>query len=390
MTQQPRNWPQIWPDPTTHLTSTRPDHPVLYLSLLRLQETARRFLRGFPGLVSYAVKANDRREVLETLVAAGIRHFDVASPAEMRLVRDIDRGAVLHYNNPVRSTAEVEAGIRAGVSSWSVDHPAGLAQLAGVPRRCEISVRIKLPVGGAAYDFGDKFGATPPQAVALVQQVARGGWSPALCFHPGTQCADPAAWESYIHAAAEIARRAGVRLTRLNVGGGFPASRGTGLPALEEFLTRIRSATAKAFGDSAPQLVCEPGRAMVAEAGVLATRVKQLRDGGATVYLNDGIYGGLAELRDIGLTSRLHVMAPDGTPRRGKPLPRTMFGPTCDSLDRLPDGMFLPDDMEAGDYLLFEAMGAYSVVTSTGFNGYGLHDMVSVERLTTGKENTHQ
>jgi len=118
--------------------------------------------------------------------------------------------------------------------------------------------------------------------------------------------------------------------------------------------------------------------------------VKWLRDGGATVYLNDGIYGGLAELRDIGLTSRLHVMAPDGTPRRGKPLPRTMFGPTCDSLDRLPDGMSLPDDMETGDYLLFEAMGAYSAVTSTRFNGYGLHDMVTVERLTTGRENTRQ
>ena len=378
MTQQPRSWPRIWPDPESHLLTTRPDHPVLYLSPARLKDAARRFRQGFPGLVSYAVKANDRPEVLETLVAAGIRHFDVASPAEMRRVREIEKGAVLHYNNPVRSAAEVEAGIKAGVSSWSVDHPAGLAQLADVPRDREIAVRFKLPVRGAAYDFGDKFGATPPEAVALLQQVAGGGWRPALCFHPGTQCTDPAAWESYIHAAAEIARQAGVRLRRLNVGGGFPARRMDAPPPLDEFFRRIRAMTATAFGKDSPRLLCEPGRAMVAEAGVLATRVKQLRDGGATVYLNDGIYGGLAELRDIGLTSRLRVIAPDGTPRRGKPRPRSVFGPTCDSLDRLPDGISLPDDMEAGDYLLFGGMGAYSLVTSTGFNGYGLNEVVSV------------
>jgi len=368
----------IWPDPITHLLSTRPDHPVLYLSPARLQRDARQLRSLFPGVVSYAVKANDRPEVLENLIAAGIRAFDVASTAEMTRLRRIDPNLALHYNNPVRSDDEVATGIRLGVTSWSVDHRVGLAQLAHVPKSCEIAVRFTLPIKGGAYDFGSKFGASPDEATNLLRAVAQGGWRTALTFHPGTQCHTAQAWVSYIHEAAAIARRAGVTLGRLNVGGGLPADRGNGTPDLERIIWTIRHSTGSAFGRNTPQLLCEPGRAMVAEAGVLATRVKQLRNGGATVYLNDGIYGGLAELRDIGLTARLRVIGPDGAPRQGRPRPRTVFGPTCDSLDRLPDGMCLPQDTRTGDYLLFGGMGAYSIVTSTAFNGYGLYDVITV------------
>jgi ornithine decarboxylase len=97
------------------------------------------------------------------------------------------------------------------------------------------------------------------------------------------------------------------------------------------------------------------------------------------VFLNDGIYGGLADLRDMGLTRRVHVVAPDGVLRTGMAIPRVVFGPTCDSLDRLPDGLCLPDDTETDDYVLFGGMGAYSIAMTTVFNGYGLTDVVSVQ-----------
>ncbi|MFV0514221.1 MAG: type III PLP-dependent enzyme [Jhaorihella sp.] len=367
-----------WTDPAAHLARTRPDHPVLYLSPACLQATAQRFLAGFPGLVSYAVKANDRAEVLANLAAAGVGAFDVASPVEMRAVRAASPGAVLHYNNPVRSAAEVAAGITAGVASWSVDEAGELDKLSAVPRDREIAVRFALPVKGGAYDFGTKFGATPEDAAGLLRRVAAAGWTPALCFHPGTQCEDAQAWARYVEAAARIAERAELRIARLNVGGGFAADRHGTPPNLEHVFAVIGAATRRAFGADAPELVCEPGRAMVAEAFTLATRVKAMRAGGATVFLNDGIYGGLTDLRDMGLIRRIRAVGPDGAARRGLPRPRVVFGPTCDSLDRLPDGLPLPEDVRAGDYVLFDGMGAYSVAMSTRFNGYGLVDVVTV------------
>ncbi len=370
--------PTIWPAPETHLAKLRPDHPVLYLRPEVLQKTARRFRDDFDGLVTYAVKANDRTEVLENLVAAGLATFDVASPAEMKNVRSALPDAVLHYNNPVRSQAEIARGIEMNVASWSVDDTGGLDKLQEVPRRAEIAVRFALPVAGAAYHFGDKFGATPDAAAPLLQRVAREGRVPALSFHPGTQCEDARAWRVYISEAARIAERAGVRIARLNVGGGFAANRQGDAHDLGAVFAAISAQTREAFGDKAPKLVCEPGRAMVAEAFTLATRVKALRRGGGTVFLSDGIYGGLVDLRDMGLTRRVRVVSPAGLLRRGRPCPRVVFGPTCDSLDRLPDGLMLPDDMREGDYVLFDGMGAYSVAMSTTFNGYGLREVVTV------------
>ncbi len=370
--------PTIWPAPEAHLAKVKPDHSVLYLRPDVLQGTARRFRDGFDGLVTYAVKANDRAEVLGNLVAAGVRAFDVASPGEMAAVRAASPEAVLHYNNPVRSEAEIARGIGLNVASWSVDDAGALDKLSEVPCNAEIAVRFALPVTGAAYDFGDKFGATPEQAVALLRRVARGGRVPALSFHPGTQCEDARAWRVYIAEAARIAERAGVRIARLNVGGGFAANRQGAAPDLGAVFRAISAQTRAVFGDDTPALVCEPGRAMVAEAFTLAARVKALRKGGGTVFLNDGIYGGLVDLRDMGLMQRARVVSPAGLVRRGRPSPRVVFGPTCDSLDRLPDGLMLPGDMREGDYVLFEGMGAYSVAMSTAFNGYGLSEVVTV------------
>lgn len=367
-------------DPVAHLRRMQPDTAVIYFCPDVLQATARRFLTGFPGLVTYAVKANDRTEVLENLSAAGIEAFDVASPAEMAAVRRIAPGAALHYNNPVRSRDEIAAGQAAGVVSWSVDDPAELDKIAVAAQGAEVAVRLKLPVPGAAYDFGAKFGAAPDLAEALLRRVADLGLRPAMTFHPGTQCEDPAAWVAYIHAAAEVAQRAGVRLARLNVGGGFPAHRGRAAPELERIFTAIAEATRTAFGATPPALVCEPGRAMVAEAFTLAARVKAVRADGR-VYLNDGLYGGLSELRDMGPLDRLRLVAPDGTPRSAAPEPRVVFGPTCDSLDRVPGTLDLPGDAAEGDYLLFAGMGAYSLSIATRFNGYGLGDPVTVAEL---------
>ncbi|WP_319826134.1 type III PLP-dependent enzyme [Thalassovita sp.] len=367
-----------WLTPLTHLKRHRPDHAVMYFSPTVLQAQAQRFIQGFPGLVTYAVKANTRPEVLVNLVAAGVTGFDVASPPEMWAVRDVCPDAVLHYNNPVRTPEEVREALRAKVASASVDSLSELEKLAPLGP-IEVSVRLALPVKGAAYDFGEKFGVGPDAAVDLLQEVARRGHVPAITFHPGTQCRDPEAWVAYIRVAAEVSKRAGVPLARLNVGGGFASHWRGPAPDLERVFARIGEVTREVF-DTPPALVCEPGRALVAESFTLATRVKALRPNGA-VFLNDGIYGALSELRDICGNDRVQVICPDGLPRAGDPVRRVAFGPTCDSLDRLPEPIPFPSDTQEGDYVLFSGMGAYSLAISTRFNGYGLGDPVTVASL---------
>jgi ornithine decarboxylase len=370
----------IWRYCAQHLSRARPDHPVWYFHPAVLQATARRFQKGFPGLVTYAVKANPAPEVLDNLVAAGITTFDVASPAEMRMVRAALSDAVLHYNNPVRSVDEVAMAVRLGVASYSIDGFTELRKLAPIPDGTEVAVRVRLPVKGAAYDFGEKFGAEPDEAVHLLREVAARGYVPSMTFHPGTQCPDPAAWAHYVGACGEVARTAGITLHRLNVGGGFPARRSMDRLSLKPIHEAIRAATAQAFRPR-PALVCEPGRAMVAEAYTLALRIKVVRDDGS-IFLNDGIYGALSEMRDIGPVHRLRVMSPKGIRRRGKPGDRVIFGPTCDSLDRLPHPLPLPDDLAEGDYVLIEGMGAYGAAIATRFNGYGESETITVTQTT--------
>ncbi len=370
----------IWTNPTEYLRTVSPQNPVLFFAPHALQAMARRFIDGFPGMVTYAVKSNPEEAVIENLVAAGLRGFDVASPFEMQLIRRLAPEAAMHYNNPVRSRAEIAVAVELGVRSYSVDSASELEKLiALVPAEgTEISVRFKLPVAGAAYNFGAKFGATADLATVLLARVAEAGFIPSITFHPGTQCTDPAAWEAYIRTAATIASDAGVTIARLNVGGGFPSHRLHGvMPALDETFALIDRVTTEAFGDNRPMLVCEPGRAICGDAFTLAARVKAVRDG-SHVFLNDGVYGALTELPLIGVIDRMTVVTPEGQVRNGPTQPRIVFGPTCDSVDRLPGELPLAADIAEGDFVVVHGMGAYSTVTNTRFNGFGELGMATV------------
>ena len=370
----------IWTNPTEYLRSQQPENPVLFFAPQAVQAVARVFLDGFPGLVTYAVKSNPGEEVIENLIAAGVKGFDCASPFEIDLIRRLAPDAAIHYHNPVRSKAEIAHAVARDVKSYSVDSHSELAKLiAMVPvAGCEISVRFKLPVAGAAYNFGAKFGATEDVAVELLKVVAAAGYVPSITFHPGTQCTDPNAWASYIREAAVIAARAGVKIKRLNVGGGFPNHRAEGVvPQLQATFATIDRVATEAFGDERPELVCEPGRAMCGDAFTLAARVKAVRDD-MHVFLNDGVYGSLFELGQIGIIDRISVISEDGDCRMGAILPRICFGPTCDSVDRLPGDVPFPSDIAEGDYVIVHGMGAYSTVTNSRFNGFGELGMVTV------------
>lgn len=378
----------VWDNPADIIRHLAPENPVMVFAPTVLQERARQFIDGFPGLVTYAVKSNPEEAVIQNLFTAGIRGFDVASPFEIDLIGRIAPGAARHYHNPVRSRSEIAHGVAAGIRAWSVDSRTELDKLfAQVPTEfagegVEISPRFKLPVLGAAYDFGSKFGASPELAAELLAEVAKRGYIPSLTFHPGTQCTDPIAWESYIRVAKDICDMAGVKARRLNVGGGFPSHRVIGVePHLDTIFQEIADTTFEMFGADAPALVCEPGRGLCADAYALITRVKAVRDG-QHVFLNDGVYGGLAELPIIGNIDRIEVLDPRGLPREGERGGRVIFGPTCDSVDRLPGELSLPADIAEGDYVIFHGAGAYSTVTNTRFNGFGAMTQATVMSLS--------
>ncbi len=373
----------IWTNPTEYIRNMCPENPVLFFAPSVAQANARRFIDGFPGMVTYAVKANPGEAMVENLAAAGIRGYDCASGFEIDLIRRLAPDAAIHYNNPVRARDEIAHAVEKGVKSYSVDSRSELVKLIEmVPAEgVEISVRFKLPVAGAAYNFGAKFGATSEVALDLLKMVAAAGFIPSITFHPGTQCTDPMAWDSYIREAALIAAKAGVTIARLNVGGGFPSHRlDAVVPQLEEIFQLIDRVSTEVFGDNRPLLVCEPGRAMCGDAFTLAARVKALRDG-EHVFLNDGVYGTLTELPLIGVIDRMEVISAEGKLRKGKPVPRIVFGPTCDSVDRLPGDIPLPADMAEGDYIIWHGLGSYSVVTNSRFNGFGDLQMATVLNL---------
>lgn len=373
----------IWTNPTEFLRNQQPENPVLFFSPSALQAAARRFIDGFPGMVTYAVKSNPGEEVIENLAAAGVRGYDCASGFEIDLIRRLAPDAAIHYNNPVRARAEIRHAVEKGVKSYSIDSASELQKLIDlVPAvDTEITVRFKLPVSGAAYNFGAKFGATVELAVELLKTVANAGFIPSIAFHPGTQCTDPAAWETYIRAASDIARQAGVTIARLNVGGGFPSHRLNAVsPQIEATFQLIDRVTTEAFGADRPLLICEPGRALCGDAFTLAARVKAVRDD-THVFLNDGVYGSLTELPLIGVIDRMEVLSSEGDRRIGPLQGRIVFGPTCDSVDRLPGDVMLPADISEGDFVIVQGMGAYSVVTNSRFNGFGELQMATVLSL---------
>ncbi|MGI9414473.1 MAG: hypothetical protein ACR2PM_12435, partial [Hyphomicrobiales bacterium] len=346
---------------------------------------ARVFLSGFPGEVTYAVKANPSPGIIDVLSRQGVTAFDVASPAEMALVRSEAPRAGLHYHNPVKSRQEIEQAYhRFGIRHFAADDEAELHKLAStIADRGSVEAVIRFRAGQnrAGHDFSTKFGAEPAHAAALLKLAHELGFRLALTFHPGSQCLDARSYVENIEAAGDICGRANVGIGRLNVGGGFPvAYPGETVPPLSAFFSAIAEATVRVFGQEHPTLVAEPGRALVAGSTSLLARVKHRRPHIDDLFLNDGIYGAFMEL------TQAPVDLPCRAVRNGRVLegPKqgfAVYGPTCDPLDRLPNPIVLPAAVTEGDWIEFGMVGAYGAATVTRFNGYGAISSVPVQRV---------
>jgi ornithine decarboxylase len=366
----------------------KPDAPLFCFSAPQLHERAQIFMKGFPGEVTFAVKANSSSQVIKGLADAGVKAWDVASVHEMAMVSKISPKARFHYHNPVKSRREITDAYKIHkCRRYVVDCREELAKIAdvvGPAKDIEIAVRFVLPRerASSAHDFSTKFGAPDHICVELLKRVVALGYTPLLTFHPGSQATEPRTYTRHIEAAARIAKTADVAISKLNVGGGFPANYVLSpAPEPQIFFKAIEKAVIKAFGkDNKPALECEPGRGLVATCMSLLTRVKLVCTDGDDIFINDGVYGGLMEYMQVPELEPPFRVIRDGKVIDGLTKSWKVFGPTCDPLDVLPHRLDLLAELREDDYIEFGSLGAYGLATMTNFNGYGGNAIISVDQ----------
>ena len=356
-----------------------PDEPVYCLRPQVIRDQARLFLDSFPGRVLYAVKSNPHEAVLAWLHEAGIRDYDTASPAEMALVSNNLSGAACYFMHPVKSRTGIARAYREfGIRHFVVDHPDELVKIQDVLGKVDIVIVVRLSTKNedATFDLSSKFGTTPEMAARLLDAAASFGYAAGLCFHVGSQCTSPQAFSDAFREVAKALEASAARIVCLDVGGGFPAYyEDTSPPPLESYMAAIREGAGLLQLDDC-ELMCEPGRALVAEGMSVLTRVQLRKD--RKIYLNDGIYGSFYTMV-IGLRfpARLVRAGADPGPHDTQ---FVAYGPTCDGLDELPQRLLLPRDVREGDWIEIGCMGAYTVSLRTDFNGFYPDTIVTVDK----------
>lgn len=360
----------------------RPSVPLICLRPQVLTQAAERFVGLFPGHVLYAVKCNPQPGVLRALWAGGVRHFDCASAQEVRLVRQMFPDARIHFMHPIKSRPAIrEAWEWHGVRDFVID---SMDELTKVLEETEGSfgdlgliVRLALPKGRAVYDLSGKFGATPDEAVRLLRTARAVAGRIGICFHVGSQCLEPTAWDRALATAGEVMAHAGVAIDILDVGGGFPVSYpDVTPPPLEEFITAIAHGLARLNLSPATEIWCEPGRALAAPGQSLVVRVEGRR--ADHLFINDGIYGSLSDAGAPGFRFPCRLIRANGQEPSATLVPFSFFGPSCDSADLMKGPFWLPADAREGDWIEIGQLGAYGTCLRTAFNGFDQAVMVEI------------
>jgi ornithine decarboxylase len=355
-----------------------PERPVALARPDAVAVAARWFQDNFKGDVFYAVKANPSPWVIETLAANGVTSFDVASIPEIELVSRFAPGARMAFMHPVKSRRAIRTAYADhGVRIFAFDTHEELAKILEATdgaRDLTLMVRLAVSAVGAAYSLSGKFGVETHEASALLlaaRQATQGRLG--VSFHVGSQCMRPTAFQAAMAQASRAIVRAGVMVDIVDVGGGFPSVYpGMVPPDMADYLDSIDRGFAEMMVHEDTELWCEPGRALVAEASSILTKV-ELKKGDA-LYLNDGSYGSLFDAAHAKWPFPVKLFRSEGGVAgevEGPLRPFRFYGPTCDSLDHMPGPFWLPDDVREGDYVEIGMLGAYGVAMNTRFNGFG-------------------
>ncbi len=367
---------ETFPSASALIQARKPEKPIIGLRPQAAGRAARWFLANFPGDIAYAYKANSTPFLIGALYGAGIRHFDVASLPELEDAKTIP-DATFHFMHPVKSRHAIRRAFALGCRSFSLDSEDELKKImdeTGGATDLKLWIRIAVPAVDAVIPLENKFGITGAAAARLLTKARQVAKSLGISFHVGSQTLAPEAYTGALAEAGKLIARAGVVIDGIDVGGGFPARYSDEPQApLSDFVKAIGAGFAALPVSSHCKLMCEPGRALVAEAESLIVRVDARR--GGDLYINDGSYGMLFDAAHLGFTFPVRLVGRQV--RDPKALaPFQFWGPTCDSIDHMKGPFMLPASIREGDYIEIGNTGAYARAIAGKFNGYGFYDEV--------------
>ena len=350
----------------------KPTEPVYCIRRDSINIASKYFQNKFPGKILYAVKTNPHPLVLKTIVESGINDFDIASIKEVEAIRSVSPDAKCSYMHTVKSKESInEAYFKYNIKTFSIDTKDELIKILNSTNQAkdlELFVRVAVSNEHAEIDLSKKFGAQTSEAIGLYRLTKQYAKKIGLSFHVGSQCMHPISYSKGINEIKYIIKKTKIVPDVINIGGGFPTIYPDLVPqSLDSYFEEIKNSLNKLKLEKKPEIICEPGRAIVAESGSTIVRVNLRKK--QKLYINDGTYG---TLFDAGVPN---IVYPSRIITSGRIISKKLtsfdfYGPTCDSMDYMKGPFILPNNIKEGDYIELGQLGAYGLTFRTQFNGY--------------------
>ena len=363
------------------VSQLKPEKPIYCIRKKSIQLASTYFRNKFPGKILYAVKTNPHPEVLKTIVESGIENFDVASIQEIKDIRAIDPNAKCSYMHTVKSRESIrDAYFNHNIKTFSLDTKDELIKIIESTNHAsdlELFIRIAVSNEHAEIDLSKKFGALASEASGLLRLTKQYAKKTGLSFHVGSQCMHPISYVKGISEVGNIIKKTKIIPDYINIGGGFPAIYPDLVPqSLDNYFEEIKRGLENLKLEKLPELICEPGRAIVAESGSTIVRINLRKK--QKLYINDGTYG---TLFDAGTPN---IVYPSRIIKSGKIISKKLtafdfYGPTCDSMDYMKGPFLLPNNIKENDYIELGQLGAYGLTFRTQFNGFYSNEIYEVE-----------
>ena len=354
------------------LKTIQPIEPVYCIRPNSIKSACTWFKNNFPGKILYAVKTNPNERVIKYIRESGIEQFDVASINEVKLIKKLFPDARTYYMNTVKSREHIkEAYFNYNIRDFALDTKEELQKIIEATSNAKdliLYVRVSVSNEHAEIDLSQKFGALPGEALGLLRLAKAHATKVGLNFHVGSQCMHPISYAKGIGDLGNIIKKTKIIPDIINIGGGFPSIYPELQPQpLENYMNEIKKSIDNLKLEKKPELICEPGRALVAESGSSIVRVVLRKK--QKLYINDGTYGSLF---DAGVPNFVFPtrMLSNGRMASKKLTAYSLYGPTCDSIDYMKGPFVLPNNLKEGDYIEIGQLGAYSLTFRTKFNGF--------------------
>jgi ornithine decarboxylase len=361
----------------------KPEKPVYCIRKNSIRSAVNYFSKNFPGKILYAVKTNPHPAVIQTIIDSGVEQFDVASIEEIKSIRNFSQSSKCSYMHTVKSRESIkEAYFKYNVKTFSLDTKDELIKIiksTDEAKDLELFIRVTVSNEHAEIDLSKKFGALNSEAIGLLRLAKQHAKKIGLSFHVGSQCMHPISYSKGINEIGNIIKKTKILPDYINVGGGFPTIYPDLIPqSMDNYFNEIKKSLENLKIEKLPEIICEPGRALVAESGSTIVRVNLRKK--QKLYINDGTYGTLFDAGTPNIVFPSKMIKENSHKIISKKLTAfDFFGPTCDSMDYMKGPFILPNNIKENDYIELGQLGAYGLTFRTQFNGYYSDEIFEVE-----------